>query len=823
MKITRSWLRSHLNTDADARTLCDTLTDIGLEVEKLRDPAADLAPFTIARVLEARLHPNADRLRVCLVETGATGKDDPVQVVCGAPNARTGMMGVFAPAGSHIPGTGVALKAGVIRGEASNGMLLSERELGLSDEHEGIIDLPDTAPLGASFAAWAGLDDPEIEIGITPNRGDCLGVRGIARDLAARGLGSLVPYDFSEVAGDYPSPLAWRRADDVGGACPYVVGRHFRGLGNGPSPDWLQRRLTSIGLRPISALVDITNFVTFDLGRPLHVFDAATLKGAALTMRPAREGECVAALDGKEYRLKAGMTVIADESGAQAIGGIIGGVATGCEVQTTEAFLESALFDPVHTATTGRALGIESDARYRFERGVDPNSADWGAAVATRLILEICGGTCSTLTRAGVVPDDARSIALRLAKLASFGGITMEAGEAADILHRLGFTTESAGENTLRATPPSWRGDIAHEHCLIEEILRIKGFAAVPACSLPRVRALPRPVLTVLQRRQGFARRILAMRGMQEAVTWSFMASSAAADFDAKPTDGAKTADEAADGMILPILANPLTADLDRLRPSILPNLIAACGRNDARGRGDVALFEIGPVFRHGGEGGQDLVIAGVRAGRTGPRHWDARGRAADLFDAKADVLAVLDGCGVPTDKVQTSVDAPSFYHPGRSGCLRLGPTVLARFGELHPDILAARGVRGTAAGFEVFLEHLPQAKAGKRAERRRPALKPVALQPLTRDFAFLAPVETPVDGIVRAALGTDRSLIDRVSVFDVYQDESTGEEKSVAISVTLQPTDKTLTDAEIEAVAGRIVANVAKRTGARLRTATGG
>ncbi|MCR9221636.1 MAG: phenylalanine--tRNA ligase subunit beta [Alphaproteobacteria bacterium] len=802
MKFTLSWLKDHLETDASLDRIADALTDLGLEVEHVDDPTEKLAPFTIAYVTEARPHPNADWLQICMVDAG---DGEPVQVICGAPNARAGMKGVFAPDGAYVPGTGHHLKAGKIRGEASNGMLCSEREMGLSDDHEGIIDLPDDAPVGESFAKWRGLDDPVIEIAITPNRADCLGVRGVARDLAARGLGTLKPFDATPVPGAYASPIKWVRADDIGAACPYVAGRHFRGVKNGPSPAWMQKRLTEIGLRPISALVDITNYVTYDLGRPLHVFDAKTVKGDVLTMRKARAGETILALDGKEYALEEGMTVIADAAGPEGVGGVMGGEQSGCTEETTEVFLEVALFDPIRTAETGRKLGIESDARYRFERGLDPQSAVWGVEAATRLIQELCGGEASEVVSDGAIPDESRRVRLRPEKLKSFGGIELPTTEAAGVLQRLGFETEDHGHEII-AVPPTWRGDIEHEHCLIEEVLRVHGYDKAPAVSLSHPEgALPQPILTLLQRRTGFAKRVLAQRGMLEAVTWSFMPRAEAELFG-----GGEAAMQ---------LANPISADLDAMRPSILPNLLAAAQRNIDRGHPDPALFEIGPTYRTREADGQDLVAAGLRAGKTGPRHWAEAPRDVDAFDAKADVAAALTACGAPVDKLQVTTDAPDWYHPGRSGCLRLGPNVLARFGEVHPKLLKRYDIRGRAVAFEIFLEAIPEPKAKKGAGKTRPLLQASALQPVTRDFAFLVDAAVPADKLVRSAVGADKQLVAGASVFDVYAGPELEGKKSVAVSVTLQPTEKTLTDKEIEAVGARIVANVEKQTGGVLRS----
>ena len=801
MKFTHGWLKEHLDTDRPLGDIAKTLTMIGLEVEEIVDRTAGLAAFTVGRVKSCEQHPDADRLKVCIVDTGK----DTVQVVCGAPNAHTGMKGVFAPAGTHIPGTGLDLKKGVIRGVESNGMLCSEREMGLSDEHEGIIELPGDAEVGAPVAPYLGGGDPVIEIAITPNRQDCLGVHGIARDLAAAGLGALKPFDATPVEGVFDSPIVWKRDLPKGNedACPLVVGRYFRNVKNGPSPKWLQDRLLAIGLRPISALVDITNFVTMDLGRPLHVFDADKLAGD-LTMRMARTGEKILALDGREYELDGEMTVIADDKGVHGIGGVMGGEVTGCQPGTTNVFLEVALFDTVRTAATGRRLGIESDARYRFERGVDPESAFWGAEVAARLVQDFCGGEASMVVSAGATPDWRHGVTLRPSRVRALGGVEVPDLECERILGALGYeVTAGKGGDALIAAVPPWRMDVDGEADLVEDVLRIYGYDKIPATPMTVDSALPPTVVTPKQRRVGLARRALAARGMLEAVTWSFMRGDQAALFG-----GGKAALK---------LANPISADLDEMRPSILPNLIAAAGRNGDRGYPDVALYEVGPQYADETPAGQSLMATGVRAGHSGPRHWSTARRPVDAFDVKADALAALAAAGAPTANVQITADAPGWYHPGRSGTLRLGKTVLAHFGEINPRVLRRLDVAGPVAGFEVFLDDLPapRAKGGK----ARPLLRPSPLQPVERDFAFVVDTDVPADKMVRAAAGADKALIADVTVFDVYEGEAIGEgKKSVALAVTLQPTDKTLTDDEIDAVAKKVIANVEKQTGGELR-----
>jgi phenylalanyl-tRNA synthetase beta chain len=799
MKFTLSWLKDHLETEAPLEAIVDKLSMIGLEVEAVEDKAAGLAPFTVAYVKEARQHPDADRLRVCIVDTGT----EEVQVVCGAPNARTGMKGVFAPAGSYIPGTDMVLKPGKIRGLDSNGMLVSEREMGLSDEHEGIIDMPADAPVGEAFAKLLGLDDPVIDIAITPNRGDCLGVRGVARDLAAAGLGKLKPVAGGVVPGGFDSPVKWLidLPKDKAAACPAVAGRFFRNLENGPSPKWLQDRLRAIGLRPISALVDITNYVTYDLNRPLHVFDADKLAGD-LTMRPAKDGEKVLALDGKEYRLDPEMVVIADDAGIQGIGGVMGGELSGCTGTTTNVFLEVALFDPVRVAATGRKLGIISDARYRFERGVDPVSLDWGPEVAARLILELCGGAASEVVRAGKPPDWRREIELRPERVATLGGVELPAGDQGRILADLGFEVAKNGKR-LTAKVPSWRPDVEGEADLVEEVLRIHGFEHLPHTPLTLDTSLPLPALTPRQRRVSGARTALAWRGLYEAVTYSFMSERHAALFGGVP-DSLR-------------LDNPISSDLNVMRPAILPNLAQAAAGNADRALGDAALFEVGPHYLDDTPEGQLLVAAALRAGQSGPRHWDARPRPVDAFDAKGDALAVLEACGAPLANLQVTADAPAWYHPGRSGVLRLGPNVLAHFGELHPRVLRAFGLRGPAAASEVFLERIPEPKAKAGKQRSKLELSP--FQPVERDFAFVVDQEVAAEKLIRAARGADKNLVSQVALFDAYAGKGIeAGKKSLAIAVTLQPRDKTMTDEEIGAVEKKIVASVERATGGTLR-----
>ena len=817
MKFTLGWLREHLDTDAPLEHITDTLTAIGLELEGIEDPGAALAPFRVAAVVEAQQHPNADRLRACRVDAGS----GVVSVVCGAPNARAGMKAVFAPPGSTIPGTGAVLKVGEIRGVESAGMLLSTREMGLGDDHAGIVELPDDAPVGASYAAWAGLDDPVIEIAVTPNRGDALAVRGVARDLAAAGLGRLKPWSPAPVPGGFPSPIAW--TNEMPQACLWVLGRTVRGVRNGPSPEWLRRRLLAIGLRPINALVDVTNFFAFDLGRPLHVFDADKVSGGRLTMRPGA-GETFRALNGKDYTADPEDCVIADAAGVQSLAGVIGGEATGCDEGTTSVFIECALFDPVRVALTGRRHQVSSDARQRFERGIDPALLPAALDAATRMIQDLCGGEAGEAVSAGAEPAWRRGATLRFERLASLGGTTVPPDEAVGALERLGFTVQARDAHRVTVAVPSWRNDVAApivldqapglpadraataaEGCaemepetdLVEEVLRLRGLDAIPPVSLPRAAPVPAATLTPRQTRAALARRTLAARGLLECVTFSFMDQARAALFGPAP--------EALR------LLNPIASDLDQLRPTPVATLALAAARNAARGYPDAALFEVGPAFA---EGGQQTVAAGLRAGHT-PRHPLAPARPVDAMDAKADVFAALAALGVPMESLSVVADAPGLYHPGRSGVVRQGPkAVLATFGELHPGVTAALDLVGPAAAFEVFLDRVPEPK---RRRKGAPDLPP--FQPVRRDFAFLVGEDVPADTVLRAAKGAERGLISGASIFDVYRgDKVPPGQKSVAVEVVFQPRERTLTDAEIEAASAKVVAAVAKATGASLR-----
>ena len=796
MKTTLAWLKTHLETSASLDEIVGALVMGGLEVESVVDRGKALAAFIVARVIEAKRHPDADKLQLCLVDTGR----EKVEVVCGAPNARAGLLGVFAPPGTVIPRSGQVLKASKIRGVLSNGMLCSGYELNLSDDHDGIIELPTGNP-GDSFVAAMGLDDPVLDVKVTPNRADCLGVRGLARDLAAAGRGKLKPLEDAAVPGQEPCPVAVHLAGPDDKACPLFLSRTLKGVRNGPSPAWLQERLKSIGLRPISALVDITNFLTFDLGRPLHVFDAAKIAGD-LAVRGARAGEKLTALNGKTYDLDAEMTVIADANGVVSLGGVIGGESTGCTAATTNVLIEAALFDPIRTAATGRKLGIQSDARYRFERGVDPEFVRPGIEIATRLLLEFCGGNASTVGVSGAAPAWRRTIRFRPDRVRSLGGVEVAANEQLRILRDLGCAVTEATDH-FSVEPPSWRADLEGEACLVEEVLRIHGYDSIPILPLPRESSVPAPSLTPTQRRTGFVRRSLAARGLVETVNFSFMPLKDAALFgggNAKLT-----------------LLNPISADLDAMRPSILPSLLATARRNGERGFGDLALFEVGPEYRDDTPEGQLLVAGGLRAGDATAKSWDADARPVNAFDAKADALAALAAAGVAADSLQLAPEAPAWYHPGRSGTLKQGPKIIANFGEIHPAVRHAMDVKVPAAGFEIFLDALSEPRSRGAA---RPVLKLSPFQAVTRDFAFTVDQSVPAETVLRAARGVDRKLIGEVRLFDLYQGKGLPEgKKSLAFTITLQPETATLTDAEIDAIGKKVIAAVEKASGGALRS----
>ncbi len=801
MKFTLSWLKEHLDTDESVEKLADKLTMIGLEVESIEDKAKALAAFSIARVISAEQHPNADRLRVCMVDTGHGAA--PVQVVCGAPNARAGMISVFSPPGTYIPGKDITLGIGTIRGVESRGMLCSAAELKISEDHDGIMDLPADAPVGEPYAQWAGLGDPTFEINLTPNRQDCASVHGIARDLAAADMGKFKNGTIKAIKGEFACPVKVSVEDEK--LCPGFALRLVRGVTNGASPEWLQKRLTSIGLRPINALVDITNFMTYDRGRPLHVFDAAKVKGN-LVVRRARDGETLLALDGRTYALDSSICVIADDHGVESLAGIMGGETSGCSNATTDVLIESALWNEINIAQTGRKLGINSDARYRFERGVDPAFMVPGLEMATRLVMEICGGRPSENVVVGNAFGDDRVIDFPLTEVKRLAGIDVPFPEMKRILSHLGFMVAGSGP-VVKIAVPSWRSDVHGKPDIVEEIVRMVGVSQVPMTPFDRGETARKPVLTPLQQRTRRAKRALAARGMVEAVTWSFISHDAAELFGG----GAKDL----------VLANPIAADLSDMRPSLLPGLIAVVQANSDRGFPDVAMFEVGQVFE--GEEAQDQLTAasGVRHGFASSaglgRHWSGAAIASAL-DAKADALAVLAAAGAPMQALQILPGGTNWLHPGRSGTIQIGPqNVLGYFGELHPRTLAALRADGPMVAFEVILDRIPEAR--QRLTHAKAALELSAFQPVSRDFAFILDRAVKAGDVVRAAQGVDKKLIASVTIFDVYEGKGIEDgKKSIAIAVTLQPREKTMTDEDIDAVAARIVAEVGKRTGGVLR-----
>ena len=782
MKFSLDWLREHLDTEASAEEIADKLTAIGLEVEGVSNPADALAPFVVAKVLTAEKHPQADKLQVLTVDAGG----GPVQVVCGAPNARAGMLGVFGPPGAYIPGSDMTLKVAAIRGVESNGMMCSSRELELGDDHSGIIELPEDAPVGTAYTRYAGLDDPVFDVNVTPNRQDCMGVRGIARDLAAAGIGTLKPLAVPQIEGSFPCPVPVRIEDPD--SCPAFYGRAIGGVKNGPSPEWMQRRLKAAGQRPISALVDITNYLTIGYGRPAHVYDIARLHGG-LTARPAKPGEKVLALNEKEYTLEPFMTVIADDAEVHDIGGIMGGENSGVGADTTDVMLEVAYFTPDRIARTGQALGLTSDARSRFERGVDPAFLDDGLAILTGLIVDICGGEPSALERVGTPPVEKRSITFDFGLTKALGGIDVPEQRQREILATLGFEIDANA-----VTIPTWRRDVDGPADLVEEVARIVGYDQVPSTPLDRQPGVARPTATRSQLLQRRIRRAAAARGLDEAVTWSFIGEE-----EAGPFGGGDWR-----------LANPISEDMKIMRPSLLPGLISAARRNLDRGAASVRLFEIGRRYLGDAEHSTlSLLLAGERQARG----WQTgKAQAFDAFDAKAAVLALLEAAGAPVDNLQVFPDAGPTWHPGRSATLRLGPkTIVAAFGELHPGLQKSLDAPPGAVAADIYLDAIPAPRSGGRA---RPAYSPPALQAITRDFACIVPAELTADTLLRTIRGADKALITGVRLFDRFE---SADGLSLAFEVTLQPSEKSFTDEEIGDVSKRIVA-AAEKLGARLR-----
>lgn len=799
MKFSLSWLKTHLETDATIDEIVRTLNAIGLEVDTVENAAEKLAPFTVAEVLSAEKHPDADKLKVCQVSDGT----NQMQIVCGAPNARTGIKVVLGQPGDYVPGIDVTLKKATIRGIESNGMMCSYRELELGDDHDGIIELDDSAVVGQSFVDHAQLDDPVVDIEITPNRQDCLGVRGIARDLAAARLGVLKDTKPASVSGSFDSDIgvSLKLDDDNASACSLFLGRKFTGVKNGPSPQWLQDRLTSIGLRSISTLVDITNFITHDLGRPLHVYDAAKLNGD-IQVRVAKAGESFLALDDNDYTCEGGETVIADDASVLGFGGIIGGEASGCSLETTDVVLECALFDRIKTAVTGRKHGIISDARYRFERGVDPLFAMEGFEIASQMILDLCGGSASTMFSAGKEPGWDKTVSFRSERVRTLGGLDIAAADSISILEKLGFAV--SGNDPYTVNVPSWRVDVEGEADIVEEVLRIRGYDDIPSVQLPVLNHKAGTTLNDSQKKARRVKRRLATVGLHEVMTWSFMRRDFAALFDG--------------GDQSLVVDNPISSELDCMRPSVLPNLMQAAQRNKDRGLDGIALFEVGPTYETDSDDGQHLVAAGVRVGESGPRHWSLSQSPVDAFDAKRDAIAALEAAGAPTANLQVFADAAPWYHPGRSGTLRLGPkNILARFGELHPGVMKAMDIDGPIVGFEVMLDAIP---AAKRKNANKGALSLSNLQSVERDFAFLLSVDRPVADLVRAAKGADKAAIADVSVFDVYEGKGVPDgQRSIAISAVFEPKTETFSDQEIEALSAKIIAAVEKAVGATLRS----
>ncbi|MEM6563987.1 MAG: phenylalanine--tRNA ligase subunit beta [Pseudomonadota bacterium] len=798
MKFTLSWLKDHLDTTATLEEILEALTDLGLEVEEVEDRAARLRDFTIGHVKSAEKHPDADRLRVCQVETDEGLK----QIICGAPNARQGITVVVAKPGVYVPGIDTTIGVGKIRGIDSFGMMASEREMELSDEHDGIIELP-SGEVGQSFVSWLAQNDPAkvdpvIEIAITPNRPDALGVRGIARDLAARGLGTLKSGGVDAVEGSFPCPVTVSIDEDTLDQCPVFYGRVIRGVKNGPSPDWLQDRLRAIGLRPISFLVDVTNFFTYDRNRPLHVFDADKIAGSELRVHRAKGGETLVGLDEKEYTFAPDMTLISDAEHVESIAGVMGGLPSGCTSETTNVFIEAAYFDPVRTAYTGRALKINSDARYRFERGIDPEWTAYGIEHATRMILEYAGGEASDVVVAGKIPDTSRAYALDPARVRSLVGMEIPESEQRQTLTALGFRLEGN-----MAHVPSWRPDVMGEADLVEEVARIASLTKLKGIPLPRLSdGVPRPILLPLQKREAIARRTCAALGYSECVTYSFIDQTSARLFGG--------------GEDSTRLENPISTDMSHMRPSLLPGLLQAAARNQARGFADIALFEVGPAF-HGGEPGeQHLLVSGLLVGRTGPKDVHGASRPVDIFDAKADAEAVLAAIGAPA-KVQIMRGAAPWWHPGRHGTICLGPKkILGVFGEIHPKVLAGMDVKGPAMGFTIWPAEVPQPR---KSGSTRAALQISDLQSVERDFAFVVDADVEALTLVNAAMGADKALIEDVRVFDEFIGGALGDgKKSLALTVRMQPRTQTLTDKDIDAVSSKIVEKVTKATGGTLR-----
>ena len=794
MKFSISWLKEHLDTTASVDEIAETLTKIGLEVEEIFNPASKLDGFVTAEVETYERHPDSDHLGLLTVNTGK----EKLQVVCGAPNCKQGLKGIFAPVGVVIPCYGEELKVGKIRGVESFGMMCSEKELGVGEDHSGIIELPADTKIGLPAAEVLNID-PVIEINITPNRAECLGVRGVARDLAAAGLGTLKPLKISKTDGKFKSPVNVKIEDFD--ACPVYVGRYIKNVNNkAETPKWMKDRLTAIGLRSISPLVDITNYINYDMARPLHVFDADKLKGD-IVVRMAKEGEKFVSLEEKEYALDNKSLGICDDEGVQCLGGIMGGAEKGCSDDTTNVFLECALFTPECIARTGRKFAIDSDSRYRYERWVDPKSNILGSDYATQMILEICGGEASEMVVAGSEPDEQRVAYIRPSRIKDLIGMEVSKEKIVEILNHLGFVT-SEENGKIKAISPTWRGDIEGEHDLVEEVVRMIGLDAIEPESLPHGK-FPKQVLSPAQRRAVTLKHELASRGMYETVTWSFTDSNLAKDFRK--------------GKEPVLLFNPIAADLDEMRPSVLPNLLLAVKNNVARGYGNVALFEVGPEFFGRKPGEQNQVAAGVRCGMTSKKDWNGSARAYDVFDVKADALAAIAAANGPFENAQITLDAPAYYHPGRSGALRLGKNVLAYFGELHPAVLKKFGIKQRVMAFEVVLSNIPLPRISN--DKAKKKLELSLFQPVDKDLAFVVDKSVPAINLMTAAKTADREFIADVRVFDVYEGENLPEgKKSIALALTFQPKEKTFTDQDIENLMNKVIQEMKKKCNAELR-----
>ena len=799
MKFTLSWLKDHLKTNAELDKILNTLTNIGLEVEKIENRAEDYKNFTIAKVISAEKHPNADRLKVCSVETSLGN----FQVVCGAPNAKSGMMGIFAPVDSYIPGTKIHLKKTEIRGVESCGMLLSERELGISDEHEGIVELTGNHKIGNPAAAIFGFDDPVIEINLTPNRPDCLSVRGIARDLAAAGIGTLKELKINKVKGSFKSNIKWLRNFDKKEdfLCPGVSGRFFKNVKNSESPDWLKKRLSLIGLRPISLLVDITNYITFDLGRPLHVYDADKLNGN-LMMRKAKKNEKCITLDDKEYVLSEEMIVISDDNLLHGIGGVMGGLKSGCSLNTTNVFLEVALFDPVSITKTGRKLNLQSDARYRFERGVDFNSIEWGVDLATQMIIELCGGEVSEIVTDKIADPELKTINYDTTLTKSYGGIDIDIKEQIKILENLHFKINTQKNSIIEIIVPSFRSDIVGSADIVEEILRIYGFDKIEPVSLTKKNNLNEDVLNSDLQSFYKSKRLIANRGYLETVTWSFM--------DSEVT-------KIVDNNFSTNITNPISSDLNTMRPSTFPNLLSSINSNVSKLFISGKLFEVGPNFSGINEEDQKMVATGIHYGSSKDTSWIEKSKSIDIYDVKSDVFYVLEQLNVPVENLQHEMFDSNIYHPGKSAQLRLGSNILANFGEINPILLKKFDIKTSVCGFEIFLDELNQFQIKKISTRK--GYDNNTLQMVERDFAFLFPKKVQAIDIVNKIKKIDKKIIKKIIIFDVFEDSKFSEnKKSIALKVQLQPQTKTFTDKEIESLSQQIIELITKSFEAELR-----